>query len=54
LQTRAIIPLACGGADLSSNMRRQTVPEAKLKDKTEIRPYAIDENPRSRSSATDF
>src|SRR4051812_25337701 len=30
-----IRPLACGGADTPSNMQRQTIGEAKAKDKTE-------------------
>ena len=30
-----IVPLACGGADDSSNMQWQTIAEAKAKDKTE-------------------
>jgi hypothetical protein len=30
-----VIPLACGGADVPSNMQWQTVETAKLKDKTE-------------------
>jgi len=30
-----IVPLACGGADNTSNMQWQTVAEAKAKDKVE-------------------
>ena|SRR5437588_6522307 len=30
-----VVPLACGGADASSNMQWQTVAEAKAKDRTE-------------------
>jgi len=30
-----VVPLACGGADASSNMQWQTKAEAKAKDKTE-------------------
>lgn len=32
-----IIPLACGGIDSVTNMQWQTVQEAKMKDKTELR-----------------
>jgi hypothetical protein len=32
-----IVPLACGGADNTSNMQWQTVAEAKAKDKVERR-----------------
>ena len=30
-----IVPLECGGADVSSNMQWQTIAEAKIKDRTE-------------------
>jgi hypothetical protein len=32
-----VVPLACGGADATSNMQWQTIPEAKAKDRADCR-----------------